>query len=368
MKNKKIINILSKSGTNGGLKVFVKLLMEELKKYKDYRLNLLLLKDNQTYEKFYSSKISKLSGLEVFDVEFINPTSLNISPNEILHVQDYSIGSIFALLFSNSLKIATIHSQMTNKTPYSGKFIKIKKLLDGFIQKTLIILMPLIFKKIIFLTKDQRKNFICRTLFKKKLGKKSIVINNFINSKVIKLKTKKNDLLKILFVGRLTYSKGYYDLLNVIKDKNLSDIKFNIVGKKKSNVKNKLKNVKYLGEIPNDKMFEIYDQNDILIFPSYSETFGLAILEAMARGLVVLASDLPAIREYFKDGRNGYLFPPGDIEKMKEIILYLKNNPKEIERISKNNLKDIHKFTAEKQVPKYIKVYEEILKESKNRK
>jgi glycosyltransferase involved in cell wall biosynthesis len=36
---------------------------------------------------------------------------------------------------------------------------------------------------------------------------------------------------------------------------------------------------------------------------------GLVILESMARGLVVLDLDLPAIREYFKDGTNGYSFP-----------------------------------------------------------
>jgi glycosyltransferase involved in cell wall biosynthesis len=84
----------------------------------------------------------------------------------------------------------------------------------------------------------------------------------------------------------------------------------------------------------------------------------------MARGLVILVSDIPGMREIIKEGRNGYLFPPGDVERMKEIILYLKNNPKDVERISKNNLKDICKFTTEKQVPKYIKVYKEVLKEN----
>jgi len=69
------------------------------------------------------------------------------------------------------------------------------------------------------------------------------------------------------------------------------------------------------------------------------------------------------MREIIKEGRNGYLFKPGDIEKMKELILYLNNNHQEIERISNNNLKDIHKFTAKKQIPKYIKVYEEVLNE-----
>ena len=90
--------------------------------------------------------------------------------------------------------------------------------------------------------------------------------------------------------------------------------------------------------------------------------FPVVIQEAMARGLVILVSDIPGMREIVKDGRNGYLFPPGDVENMKELIIYLKNNPKEIERISNNNLKDIWKFTADSQIPKYVKFYEEVLK------
>jgi hypothetical protein len=50
---------------------------------------------------------------------------------------------------------------------------------------------------------------------------------------------------------------------------------------------------------------------------------------------------------------------------MKEIIIFLKNNPDEIKRISKNNLKDIHKFTSKNQIPKYIKVYNEIINDDK---
>jgi glycosyltransferase involved in cell wall biosynthesis len=87
----------------------------------------------------------------------------------------------------------------------------------------------------------------------------------------------------------------------------------------------------------------------------------MVILEAMARGLVILVSDIPGMREIVKEGRNGYLFPPGDIKKIKEKILYLKNNPKEIRRISENNLKDIWKFTTEKQVSKYLEVYKAVL-------
>ena len=107
--------------------------------------------------------------------------------------------------------------------------------------------------------------------------------------------------------------------------------------------------------------FDYYDRCQILFFPSYTEAFGITILEAMARGLVLLISDIPGIREFVKEGRNGYLFPPGDVEKMKELFLYLKQNPGEIERISRNNLVDAQQFTVEKQAKKYLEVYRNVL-------
>ncbi len=100
--------------------------------------------------------------------------------------------------------------------------------------------------------------------------------------------------------------------------------------------------------------------------PSYSEAFGITILEAMARGLVISASDIPGMREKIETERNGYLFPPGDIGKMKEQLLFLKDNPQEIIRISRNNLTDVQQFTVEKQAKKYLDVYRDVLRHDQN--
>ena len=216
--------------------------------------------------------------------------------------------------------------------------------------------------KIIFLTRNQKESYLKSSMFDINFYKKSEVMYNFLDKRNILSKARKFKLPNnLLFIGRLTKEKGFSDLIRLASD---IKSKFGVVGQGEYILKG---NINYFGQLKNVKMNRVYDSYNILILPSYAETFGRVIIEAMARGLVVLASNLPAIREYFVDGRNGYLFPPGDIEKMKELILYLKNNPKEMERISKNNLKDIWKFTAEKQVPKYIKVYEEVLKENRKK-
>ena len=208
------------------------------------------------------------------------------------------------------------------------------------------------------------ENFKKICCFKKTFDKKSIFIHNFIESGyILDKKIIDTNNLKIIFVGRLKKFKGFNHYIRLIEE-TPQDIKFTIIGDGKLKTKIPQRpNVNYIGVVNNDIIFKYYDASNILILPSYSEVFPMTILEAMARGLVIVVSDIPGMREIIKEGINGYLFPPGNVEKMKEIIIYLKNNPKEIERISKNNLKDIHKFTANKQIHEYIKVYEEVLKE-----
>jgi glycosyltransferase involved in cell wall biosynthesis len=226
------------------------------------------------------------------------------------------------------------------------------------IRKIIIINLVFLFNnKLVFLTNAQKQSYKKLCFFKKKMEYQSVIINNFIESNyIIQNKTNNLRVINVLFVGRLSYFKGVSDLINLIEmfRKN-SRIKFSIVGNGPlgKDVPN-YENVKYLGSINHDFIYDIYDNNNILILPSYTEVFPLVILEAMARGLVILASDLPGMSEIIIEGRNGYLFPPGDIIKMNKHISYLMENPKKIKQISNNNLKDIWKFTDEKQGSKYL--------------
>lgn len=347
----KVINIIK--GYPGGLdnisrEIFIN------SKLRDIDEKILYFYDygNKFYKDFDRKKLFHIDYKnEVIFVNLFNHIK-ELSKADIIHVHHVKTWLLFTpLLFFKKKIIHTFHGNF-------GSGIR-KNLLQGLIIRLIMNYTTIFSKRMIFLTKGQENHLESYTFFKKMFHRKSIVINNFIDNEII-LKSKQKFNSDIVFVGRYTKIKGFKDLLKVADS--LKDINFNLIGD--NNFKSNLKNVKNIGVVNNKNILKPYDQDSIFILPSYTEAFPITILEAMARGLVILISDIPGMREIVKEGRNGYLFPPGDIEKMKELILYLKNNPKEIERISKNNLKDIWKFTAEKQIPKYIKVYEEVLKEN----
>lgn len=103
-----------------------------------------------------------------------------------------------------------------------------------------------------------------------------------------------NKKLKFLFVGRNDPLKGISEIFKTLKLVNPSLIDFVFIGPiPKKVVQN---NIKYHGLINNKiEIFKIMDQCDVLILPSYSEGMPNVILEAMARGLIIIASDVGAI-------------------------------------------------------------------------
>lgn len=66
---------------------------------------------------------------------------------------------------------------------------------------------------------------------------------------------------------------------------------------------------------------DIYDAHGIFLFPSFFEGFGKAFLEAMSRGLCVIASDVGGMHDVIDSSRNGVLVPAGDANALAEAAL-----------------------------------------------
>ncbi len=66
------------------------------------------------------------------------------------------------------------------------------------------------------------------------------------------------------------------------------------------------------GWIEGPDVLNLYDASDVLLLPSYAEGFPNVVIEAMARGLPVIATSIGAIPDTLTDGRNGVVIAPRD--------------------------------------------------------
>jgi glycosyltransferase involved in cell wall biosynthesis len=71
--------------------------------------------------------------------------------------------------------------------------------------------------------------------------------------------------------------------------------------------------VEFLGKIAPDKLVALYAASDLLVWPAINEAFGMALLEAQACGLPVLAGAFGGVAGIVADGKTGFLTVPGDV-------------------------------------------------------
>ncbi len=145
----------------------------------------------------------------------------------------------------------------------------------------------------------------------------------------------------ILFVGgldRAHYFKGVDVLLEAVSKLKVKGCKLIIVGDgdMRLNYEKKAKNlgiadrVEFVGSVEDDKLPSYYQDCDIFVLPSINkgEAFGMVLLEAMACGKPVIASNLPGVRSVFKEGEHGLLVKPGDVNDLSEKITKLLTDDK----------------------------------------
>ncbi len=200
-------------------------------------------------------------------------------------------------------------------------------------------------------------------------GKKiTKIINNIgvSNTKIIEIpsaidldwitekKLTNSNPLKFLFVGRYERRKGINEINEVIKNMDKANLKaeFHFVGpipiNKQLNVSN-LK-IEYHGLINDlEEKKSIYDNCDVLLCPSYSEGMPNVILEAMSRGLAIIASDVGAVSSIVSN-ENGVLLKSIEVNSiLSAITLLLESNDATISLMKVESIKIISfKYTWDK--------------------
>jgi len=85
----------------------------------------------------------------------------------------------------------------------------------------------------------------------------------------------------------------------------------------------------FVGHVEDFEKRRYFASADLFIAPNIGgESFGIVLLEAMASGLPIVASDIPGFRAVMRDGRHGRFVPPGDAPALADAVLTLLSNTK----------------------------------------
>ncbi len=201
------------------------------------------------------------------------------------------------------VKIATEHNHHNNNEKYINKLISATKEFD----------------KLVLLTEELTKFYSER-------------LNNY-NVECINIKhyVKAGERIsepgsEVISVGRLSVEKGFDTLLEIAKLR--KDIIFNIVGDGNQRgeleqiiIDSELSNVRLHGTKTQQEIIEIYKRSFAYLMTSYSESFGIVLVEAMSYGLPCIAFDsAKGACEVIDDGKNGFLVEDRNIKKYCQAI------------------------------------------------
>jgi glycosyltransferase involved in cell wall biosynthesis len=105
--------------------------------------------------------------------------------------------------------------------------------------------------------------------------------------------------------------------------------------------------VEFAGFQPLDGVLALMDRAKLFVFPSFGEGMPRVLLEALARGLPVVISDVGGVSGLIEHGRNGWLVPPGDPEALSSAIRNGAADPSTWERVSEAGLETAREHTMD---------------------
>lgn len=205
---------------------------------------------------------------------------------------------------------------------------------------------------------------------------KGIDVSNFKNLPPKDILIKKLELNSnkryMLFVGSLTYRKGIYELVETfnIISKKYSDFNLIFIGEEieKEKIVAKLENygilnrVLFTGIIPYSEIASYMRIADLLVLPTWAEGLPNVVMEAMAAGVPVIATDVGGIPEILENGITGLFVPAKNVEKLTEAVIKMIEDDNLREECIRNAKKIIYeKFDVKKNA---IQLYN-LLKELK---
>ena len=169
--------------------------------------------------------------------------------------------------------------------------------------------------------------------------------------------------------SRLTSRKGLGYLIEAVRklSKKYPQVKLEIMGDgeeekmrlegimKKLNLKNE---INFLGRIPREETSPYYQRADVFVLPSLNEGMSNAMLEALATGLPILATNTGGSKELIEEGENGYIIKKKNPQDIADKLEKLIKDPELRKKMGEASRKKALEMSWEKVAKKYYQVYE----------
>lgn len=314
-----------------------------------------------------------------FSFDLIDSLRKRFNQFDIIHISEvWSFSAAFASYYSMKFKKPYIVSPRGSLYPYTFKK-KIWKKLPYYHFVTKKILKNASF--IQYVTEDEKAqshSFL-------KLKNKPIVVPSGIDFSEFSVLPEKDELKRqfpflnnkkvILFLGRINWIKGLDILIESFKElaRTRGDLHLLIAGEdlgdgykevvkdwikeKESGIENM---VTFTGLLKGKDKLMAYTGSDIFVLPSYSENFGMVVIEAMACGVPVVISDKVGLSNDVKKCDAG-IVTSTDAEKITEILKKLLDDDELKKKLSEKGKKFAQRYNIDNIANMMIGVYNEML-------
>jgi glycosyltransferase involved in cell wall biosynthesis len=118
--------------------------------------------------------------------------------------------------------------------------------------------------------------------------------------------------------------------------------------------------VELLDWMPQEMLLDIYDAHGVFLFGSFFEGFGKVFLEAMSRGLAVVATDVGGAHDVITNGENGLLVAPGDTAAMADAVSSLAADPERTAALAARAAATARTYTWERVARETAAFYEAV--------
>ena len=168
------------------------------------------------------------------------------------------------------------------------------------------------------------------------LAKKVVMVPTGVDAKFFfpRPRTEQRPRFRACFVGRVEVAKGVGYLLQAWKRLALPDAELVLIGEVKPEMNSLLRkyadaSVRTTGILPPQELAERYRESDLFVFPSVNEGLAQVSLEAMASGLAIVASDYSGADDCVTEGKEGFIIPIRDVDRLAEAIQWCYQHPDE---------------------------------------